>query len=103
MDRSIQTREAIDAATLVGSGKVEELAGQVLALGADLVIFDRELSPTQLRNLERELDCKVLDPPLILDIFARRARTREGQMQVELAQLNYLLPRLTGRAAKCRG
>jgi GTP-binding protein HflX len=67
----------------------------------DTVIFDRELTPTQLRNLERQLQCNVVDrTQLILDIFASRARTREGQLQVELAQLNYLLPRLTGRGAQ---
>ncbi len=65
---------------------------------ADMVLFDAELTPTQLRNLERALNCKILDrTQLILDIFARRARTREGQLQVELAQLNYLLPRLAGQ------
>lgn len=100
VDRSVQTREAPDAATLVGSGKVEELATKVKALEADVVIFDRDLSPTQQRNLENALECKVVDrTQLILDIFAARARTREGQLQVELAQLNYLLPRLTGRGA----
>ena len=68
---------------------------------ADMVLFDAELTPTQLRNLERALDCKILDrTQLILDIFARRARTREGQLQVELAQLNYLLPRLAGRGTE---
>jgi GTP-binding protein HflX len=98
--RFIQRRPAPDAATLIGGGKVEEIAGLVAGGVADLVLFDRELSPTQLRNLELRLGCKVLDrTQLILDIFARRARTREGQLQVELAQLNYLLPRLTGRGA----
>jgi GTP-binding protein HflX len=96
----LQQRTARDAATLVGAGKVEELAGLVRLHEADVVIFDSELSPTQLRNLEKALDCKVVDrTQLILDIFARRARTREGQLQVELAQLNYLLPRLTGQGA----
>ena len=99
-ERQIQTRARADAATLVGSGKVEQLKAQILFHEATTVIFDRELSPTQQRNLERELDVKVLDrTQLILDIFARRARTREGQLQVELAQLNYLLPRLTGHGA----
>ncbi len=98
---SLQAREAPDPATLIGRGKLEELAVLVPSLSADLVIFDRELSPTQLRNLDQKLDCKVLDrTQLILDIFARHARTREGQLQVELAQLNYLLPRLTGRGAE---
>jgi GTP-binding protein HflX len=98
LSSTLQSRPNVEAATLVGSGKVEELALQVKALDPDLVIFDRELTPTQQRNLERELDCRVIDrTQLILDIFARRARTREGQLQVELAQLNYLLPRLAGR------
>ena len=96
----IQTRPRPDAATFIGSGKVEELKTQVLFHEATVVIFDQELSPTQHRNLERILDTKILDrTQLILDIFARRARTREGQLQVELAQLNYLLPRLTGQGA----
>jgi GTP-binding protein HflX len=97
-ERTIQTRPRADAATLIGSGKVEELVSQARFHSADVVIFDNELTPTQQRNLERALDTKVIDrTQLILDIFARRARTREGQLQVELAQLNYLLPRLTGR------
>jgi GTP-binding protein HflX len=83
---------------LIGRGKLEELSGAVKGGGADLVIFDHELSPSQQRNLEREIDCRVIDrTQLILDIFARHARTREGQLQVELAQLEYLLPRLAGR------
>jgi GTP-binding protein HflX len=97
----IQSRPRPDAATLVGSGKVDELKAKIHFHEANLAIFDRELTPTQLRNLERALDVKVLDrTQLILDIFARRARTREGQLQVELAQLNYLLPRLTGRGVE---
>ena len=85
-------------ATLIGGGKVQEVRAGARAAGADLVLFDHDLTPTQLRNLEQALDLKVLDrTQLILDIFARRARTREGQLQVELAQLNYLLPRLGGR------
>jgi len=96
----LQTRPAPEAATLIGSGKVRELNDHVHAYEADMVLFDSELTPTQQRNLENALDCKVIDrTQLILDIFARRARTREGQLQVELAQLNYLLPRLTGRGA----
>ena len=80
------------------SGKVDELTAKIHFHEATLVIFDRDLTPTQQRNLEKTLEVKVLDrTQLILDIFARRARTREGQLQVELAQLNYLLPRLTGR------
>ena len=98
VDRVLQSRETPVAATLIGSGKVEELAAQVKAASIDVVIIDRDLTPTQQRNLERILDCKVVDrTQLILDIFASRARTREGQLQVELAQLNYLLPRLAGR------
>lgn len=99
-ERHIQSRARPDAATLIGSGKVQELKSEVQFHEADAVIFDRELSPTQQRNLEKALDTKVLDrTQLILDIFARRARTREGKLQVELAQLNYLLPRLTGHGA----
>jgi GTP-binding protein HflX len=100
-EKILQARPAPDAATLIGSGKLEELRGFVRLHDADLVVFDSELTPTQLRNLERALDCRVVDrTQLILDIFARRARTREGQLQVELAQLNYLLPRLTGRGVE---
>jgi GTP-binding protein HflX len=96
----LQSRAAPDAATLIGAGKLKELQDTVSAAQADMVVFDWNLSPTQLRNLERALEVKVLDrTQLILDIFARRARTREGQLQVELAQLNYVLPRLTGRGA----
>ncbi len=98
---ALQSRPSPDAATLIGSGKVQELAEEARAREADLIIFDHDLTPTQQRNLERELGCKVIDrTQLILDIFARRARTREGQLQVELAQLNYLLPRLSGRGAE---
>jgi GTP-binding protein HflX len=97
----VQSREAPDSATLIGSGKLEQLRGIVAAQDLDVVLFDSDLTPTQQRNLERALDCKILDrTQLILDIFARRARTREGQLQVELAQLNYLLPRLTGRGVE---
>jgi GTP-binding protein HflX len=99
-ESTIQARSRPDAATLVGSGKIEELKALIQFHDATTVIFDHELSPTQQRNLEKELDVKVLDrTQLILDIFARRARTREGQLQVELAQLNYMLPRLTGHGA----
>ena len=94
----MQRRSRLDPATLVGQGKVEEIAGVAASTNADLVLFDHDLSPTQLRNLEAALPCRVLDrTQLILDIFARHARTREGQLQVELAQLEYMLPRLTGR------
>lgn len=101
VSRMIQSRKALDAATLIGSGKVAELEAMVEANEVNTVVFDRELTPTQLRNLERRLGVKVIDrTQLILDIFARRARTREGQLQVELAQLNYLLPRLAGRGTQ---
>ena len=94
----IQARPARDSATLIGSGKLEELGQHADFYDAGVVIFDSDLTPTQQRNLERALDLKVLDrTQLILDICARRARTREGQLQVELAQLSYALPRLTGR------
>ena len=97
----VQSRQAPDSATLIGSGKLDELRRLVHFHEANLVLFDAELTPTQLRNLERALDCKILDrTQLILDIFASRARTREGQLQVELAQLNYLLPRLAGRGTE---
>ncbi len=97
----LQRRPKPDSATLIGSGKVEELKGAIASTSPDLVIFDHELTPSQQRNLERELDARVIDrTQLILDIFARHARTREGQLQVELAQLQYLLPRLAGRGAQ---
>jgi GTPase len=93
----MQRRSRPDPATLIGAGKVEELAGVATSAEADLVLFDHDLTPTQLRNLEVALPCRVLDrTQLILDIFARHARTREGQLQVELAQLQYMLPRLAG-------
>jgi len=94
----MQRRGRPDPATLIGAGKVEEIAGIAASTEADLVLFDHDLSPTQLRNLDAAFPCRVLDrTQLILDIFARHARTREGQLQVELAQLEYMLPRLTGR------
>ena len=94
----VQRSPEPDPATLVGRGKAEEIRLAAHATGARVVIFDHDLTPTQLRNLEPALDLKVLDrTQLILDIFARRALSREGQLQVELAQLNYLLPRLAGR------
>ena len=94
----IQSREKPDPATLIGRGKLEEIAGAAASAGADLVIFDHDLSPSQQRNVEDAVQVRVVDrTQLILDIFARHARTREGQLQVELAQLEYLLPRLTGR------
>ncbi len=94
----VQRRARPDAATLVGQGKLEEIAGVAASSGADVVLFDHDLTPSQLRNLEEKLPCRVIDrTQLILDIFARHARTREGQLQVELAQLEYQLPRLAGR------
>jgi GTP-binding protein HflX len=94
----LQVREAIDPATLVGRGKLEEISAEARLHKAPLIIVDQNLSPVQLRNMEKVTDCRVIDrTQLILDIFAAHARTREGQLQVELAQLNYLLPRLTGR------
>jgi len=99
--RAMQTRPGPEAATLIGQGKVEELRAQVASDSADVLIFDHDLTPTQQRNLEKAAGCKVIDrTQLILDIFASRARTREGRMQVELAQLSYLLPRLTGHGAQ---
>jgi GTP-binding protein HflX len=93
-----QRRQRPDPATLIGSGKVEEIAAAVLSADATLLLIDHDLSPTQLRNLEDAMPVPVVDrTQLILDIFARRARTREGRLQVELAQLEYMLPRLTGR------
>lgn len=95
---TLQQRQAPEAATLIGRGKVEELAILQAAESIDLFVVDAELSPTQQRNLENRLQARVIDrTQLILDIFARRAQTREGKLQVELAQLSYLLPRLTGR------
>ena len=93
----IQERPTPDPATFIGSGKLEDLATECTRLAADVVIFDNELTPAQLRQIEERVDRKVIDrTQLILDIFARRARTREGKWQVELAQLKYLLPRLVG-------
>ncbi|NIL42602.1 GTPase HflX [Salinispora arenicola] len=93
----IQRRSRPDPATYVGRGKVDDLGAAVLSTGADTVICDGELSPSQLRNLEQRTKVKVVDrTALILDIFAQHAKSREGKAQVELAQLEYLLPRLRG-------
>ena len=93
----IQRRSRPDPATYIGRGKVDELRAVVLATGADTVICDGELSPSQLRNLEQRTKVKVVDrTALILDIFAQHAKSKEGKAQVELAQLEYLLPRLRG-------
>lgn len=99
--RVLQVRERLDPGCLIGRGKLLELKELTKSVPAQAVIFDENLSPAQLRNIEKELQCKVLDrTQLILDIFARRARTREGKLQVELAQLNYLLPRLAGHGVE---
>ena len=96
----IQKREKPDGATCIGSGRLEELKEVCQSQEIDLIIFDCELSPTQIRNLEFETEVRIIDRTmLILDIFASRARSREGKLQVELAQLKYLLPRLTGKGA----
>ena len=93
-----QVRESADPATLVGRGKLDEIRAEATAHQAPLIIFDSNLSPVQQRNIEEATDRRVIDrTQLILDIFARHARSREGQLQVELAQLNYMLPRLTGK------
>jgi GTP-binding protein HflX len=97
----LQIRDAIDPATLVGRGKLEEIKIEANMRQAPVVIFDRNLSPVQQRNIEKATACRVIDrTQLILDIFARHAHSREGQLQVELAQLNYLMPRLTGRGVE---
>jgi len=94
----VQHRDRPDPATLIGKGKLQEIAGVVASVDADLVLIDHELSPSQQRNIEKEVNARVIDrTQLILDIFARHARSREGQLQVELAQLEYMLPRLAGR------
>jgi GTP-binding protein HflX len=99
--RVLQDRPKPDPATFLGSGKVDVLTAAASEVHADLIVFDNELSPAQLRELTRRLDRKVVDrTQLILDIFARRARMREGKLQVELAQLKYLLPRLVGAGAE---
>ena len=95
LDKIIQRRPQIDPKTVLGRGKLEELLVRSMRVGADLIVFDTELSPTQVRTLSEVTDLKVIDrPQLILDIFAQRAQSREGKLQVELAQLKYLLPRL---------
>jgi GTP-binding protein HflX len=97
----LQHRDRPDPATLIGSGKLEEIAGAAASVNADLLLFDHDLSASQQRNIEKIVHRRVIDrTQLILDIFARHARTREGQLQVELAQLQYLLPRLAGRGVE---
>lgn len=94
-DRIIQRRSAIDPRTVLGKGKIDELLIRSLQLGADMLVFDSELSPAQVRTLSESTDLKIIDrSQLILDIFAQRAQSKEGKIQVELAQLKYLLPRL---------
>ncbi len=94
----LQNRDRPDPATLIGRGKLSEISGAAASAEADLIIFDHDLTPSQQRNVENEVSARVIDrTQLILDIFARHARTREGQLQVELAQLKYLMPRLAGR------
>ena len=95
LDKLVQRRPQIDPKTVLGKGKLEELLIRSMRLGADMIVFDTELSPAQVRSLSEATDLKVIDrPQLILDIFAQRAQSREGKLQVELAQLKYLLPRL---------
>ncbi|HEY7351492.1 MAG TPA: GTPase HflX [Terriglobales bacterium] len=97
----LQHRDRPDPATLIGRGKLEEIAGAAASVTADLLLFDHDLTASQQRNVENVVHARVIDrTQLILDIFATHARTREGQLQVELAQLEYLLPRLTGRGAQ---
>ena len=96
-----QSRDRPDPATLIGKGKLEEIAGAAASVSADVILFDHDLSPSQQRNIERVVNTRVIDrTQLILDIFAGHARTREGQLQVELAQLEYMLPRLAGRGVE---
>jgi GTP-binding protein HflX len=96
-----QRKDRPDPATLIGKGKLEEIAGAAASVSADVILFDHDLSPSQQRNIERVVNTRVIDrTQLILDIFARHARTREGQLQVELAQLEYMLPRLAGRGVE---
>src|ERR1044072_9786835 len=95
LDEIIQRRQAIDPRTLLGKGKLEELLVSAMQLGADAIIFDRELQAAQVRSISEATDLKVIDrSQLILDIFAQRAQSHEGKIQVELAQLKYILPRL---------
>jgi GTP-binding protein HflX len=97
LDEIIQRRQNLDPKTLVGKGKLNEIIIRSLQLGADMIVFDRELQPAQVRAINEATDLKILDrSQLILDIFAQRAQTSEGRIQVELAQLKYLLPRLSG-------
>jgi GTPase len=97
----LQHRDRPDPATLIGRGKLEEITAAAASANADLLLFDHDLTASQQRNIERVVHARVIDrTQLILDIFATHARTREGQLQVELAQLEYMLPRLTGQGAE---
>ncbi len=97
LDEIIQRRPSLDPKTLIGKGKLDEIIIRSLQLGADMIVFDRELQPAQVRAINSATDLKILDrSQLILDIFAQRAQTSDGRIQVELAQLKYLLPRLSG-------
>jgi GTP-binding protein HflX len=97
----LQSKHKPDPATLIGRGKLQEIAGAAASSQAHIIIFDHDLTPSQQRNIEAEVNARVIDrTQLILDIFARHARTREGQLQVELAQLEYMLPRLSGRGVE---
>ncbi|MGH9936118.1 MAG: GTPase HflX, partial [Blastocatellia bacterium] len=101
LDEIIQRRQTLDPKTLAGKGKLDDIIIRSLQLGADMIVFDRELSPAQVRAINQATDLKILDrSQLILDIFAQRAQTAEGRIQVELAQLKYLLPRLSGSGAE---
>ncbi|MGM1005769.1 MAG: GTPase HflX [Bacillota bacterium] len=96
-----QKRERVHPSTYIGKGKVEELGALQEEMEADIIIFNDELSPSQVRNLSADLDARIIDrTQLILDIFAQRARSKEGKLQVELAQLQYLLPRLSGQGVQ---
>ena len=96
-----QSRADVDRSTYLGAGKIADIGAEVAAMEANLVVFDSELTPGQVRSLEHRLGCRLLDrTQLILDIFAQRAQSSEGRLQVEIAQLQYLLPRLTGRGAE---
>src|SRR5262249_27202728 len=101
VEKALQERDRPDPGLYIGKGKVESIRDLVVLRSADLLIFDENLSPRQIANLEDAAACRAIDrTQLILDIFARRAQTREGKLQVELAQLKYLLPRLTGRGVE---
>lgn len=98
LDRVLQSRRDVDPRTLVGEGKLQDILVRSMALGADLLVFDRNLTPSQLRHISEATSLKILDrTQLILDIFAQRAQSADGKLQVELAQLKYLLPRLVGK------